>query len=569
MIALRSKAGTRPRLLFFAVAVLLSTGAAIGYSQQADSGIEQLSALKLESKLLAVLERVRPSVVLLGWREKNRTPTTGVIFDKEGLILTHCHHDQQPGTELDVLLPDGRRQQATLETVFDTWGGPEWSLIRIHASGPWPAVSLKLSGNPSVEEPCFLLGYPGVTTRDDQLLSPVLRLGQVVGVSDCGVYAACPAVPGDSGSPLFNLDGEIIGILRASIRGPITSSSRVPQLCVSHRALRLLTVTRRELDDLGILGDNQRPIDPNRGIPLPGSQNLSHFRRSLVQVTVDGKAVAMGIVVREGVVATKRSEILLHNGKRFGDISCRLESGLELPAEIIADSHTHDVALLRVDDRSMPTLQLATDIDYRQGELISALISPDENPISGTVSTIGAFRVNAHPGGVGAFDVNPTELGIRIDVGEEFATPDDSSNPLEWYSYSDGRLKHGDVISHVNGVGTQDKKTWRAATEDLIAGDLVQVTVRHNQSTETLVFPSGASYWRAFDSAGPLSHRRTGFPEVFGHDALITAQQCGSPVIDRRGNVIGMNIARFHKHQTLAIPSKTLATLVDELLAGQ
>ena len=559
------KCSLQSRLLYVGLLILTSIAPHIGYSQETRSEAEPRSALELESKLQAVVDKVRPSVVLLRWPEKNRTPTTGVIFDKSGLILTHCHHDQKPGQELNVFLPDGRNEAATLETVFDTRNGPEWSLIRINALGPWPASSLQLIGAPSEGEPCFQMGYPAVTTRDDQLLSSVLRVGQVAAVTDSHVYADCPAVPGDSGGPLLNLQGEIVGIAKAVVGGTTTAWSRVPQVS-SHQALRVLAVTRKDLTDLRLLGDNKKPSEPNRGIPSPFSRAMQPLRQSIVEVVVDGKTVAMGMVVRPSVIATKRSEILLHNGKPFGDIYCRLPSDKKIRAEVIADSHEHDVALIRIADGSLPPLKIAHDDGHPQGRLVSALVALHTEPIVGTVSTLSTFTVKPHAGAVGAFDVIPAASGVRVDVGSDLAGPESEENPLDWYSFSDGKLTHGDVITHVNGSAVNNKESWAAATGKLIAGDLVELKIRRGRGANKLVFPSGASYWRALDSAGPLSHRRTGFPEVLGHDALIRAEQCGSPVIDSRGNVIGMNIARYHTHQTLAIPSKALVALISKLL---
>ena len=41
-----------------------------------------------------------------------------------------------------------------------------------------------------------------------------------------------------------------------------------------------------------------------------------------------------------------------------------------------------------------------------------------------------------------------------------------------------------------------------------------------------------------------LSEKRTGFPTYFQHDTVIKPKDCGGPVCDLEGHVLGINIAR-------------------------
>jgi len=65
----------------------------------------------------------------------------------------------------------------------------------------------------------------------------------------------------------------------------------------------------------------------------------------------------------------------------------------------------------------------------------------------------------------------------------------------------------------------------------------------------------------------PVSLRRHGFPAVFAHDGRLSPSQCGGPVVNLAGEVIGLNIARADNTRTLAIPAGVLKELVDHLLA--
>lgn len=73
----------------------------------------------------------------------------------------------------------------------------------------------------------------------------------------------------------------------------------------------------------------------------------------------------------------------------------------------------------------------------------------------------------------------------------------------------------------------------------------------------------GALNWHS----NPLSLRRESFPTVFAHDFRLRPEQCGGPVVDLSGNVVGLNIARADATRTLAIPADVLRMVIQELRA--
>jgi hypothetical protein len=52
---------------------------------------------------------------------------------------------------------------------------------------------------------------------------------------------------------------------------------------------------------------------------------------------------------------------------------------------------------------------------------------------------------------------------------------------------------------------------------------------------------------------GPYSERRFGLGPVVVHDSVIDPQDCGGPLVDVEGNVIGINIARAMRVASFAI----------------
>ena len=64
---------------------------------------------------------------------------------------------------------------------------------------------------------------------------------------------------------------------------------------------------------------------------------------------------------------------------------------------------------------------------------------------------------------------------------------------------------------------------------------------------------------------GPLSLRNNGFPDVIQHDTVLKPSDCGSPVVDLDGKVIGINIARAGRTESYAIPADVVKKVVEEL----
>src|SRR5262249_55234724 len=66
-----------------------------------------------------------------------------------------------------------------------------------------------------------------------------------------------------------------------------------------------------------------------------------------------------------------------------------------------------------------------------------------------------------------------------------------------------------------------------------------------------------------------LSKRRDGFPTVLQHDSVVRPADCGGPLVDLEGQVIGINIARAGRVESYAIPSEAIRPLLPALMSGK
>ena len=92
------------------------------------------------------------------------------------------------------------------------------------------------------------------------------------------------------------------------------------------------------------------------------------------------------------------------------------------------------------------------------------------------------------------------------------------------------------------------------------------LSVRRNEATSQVAVPADSDGSITTHSYADVSLRQTGFPAVLIHDTIVGRRQCGGPVVDLEGRVVGVNIARFHRCSTFAIPQQEIRRLVHKLL---
>ena len=151
---------------------------------------------------------------------------SGVIISSDGLILT-CHHVIDGGETVHVVLTDGSTY------VAEVYGSDSWSdlaLIKIEATGlPYAELAMPTEENSeniysymAVGEQVVAIGNPlgelggSVTTG---IISALGRSVTVAGVPMTLMQIDASVNPGNSGGGLFNMDGNLIGIVNAKSSG--------------------------------------------------------------------------------------------------------------------------------------------------------------------------------------------------------------------------------------------------------------------------------------------------------------------------------------------------------------
>ena len=223
------------------LSIVLMTPAAFSRDGGQDAGaVPDLDALQRAFQQIA--DRVSPSVVGVRVRRRYVTPTprgaddksatglfeqvvivngSGTIVRADGMILTN-EHVVQSAIDIEVLFHDGRRAKAEL---FAADARGDLAILRVDRKDLKPAAFCDWSAvrrgqwNIAVGNP-YGLGRDGKLSVAVGVISNLGRRLPGLGAVDDRLYAnmiqtTAPINPGNSGGPLFNIRGELLGVVTA------------------------------------------------------------------------------------------------------------------------------------------------------------------------------------------------------------------------------------------------------------------------------------------------------------------------------------------------------------------
>ena len=194
---------------------LLAVVQACGSAPPSRSEERRVSIERVPREILEAYARkraaVRPSLVSL------RTPVgmkSGALIDRSGLVLT-CLHGSVPGFSEEVTFADGRVGKAKVRAT-----APDLDIALLEITSPQgPFRALPFAQAAGAGDWIFL-ARPASADGDDAAGRPAMMGNPLAYGEDIYVHSALlvtlPAFPGDSGAPLLNVKGEIVGVALGS-----------------------------------------------------------------------------------------------------------------------------------------------------------------------------------------------------------------------------------------------------------------------------------------------------------------------------------------------------------------
>jgi len=199
------------------LATLKST-AAIPKSELSSASKNLLTAWRdRQKKVTAALKKVGPAVISINDGE---SWGSGVVVSRDGIILTAGHVILEENVEYTVFFPNGKQYKAKpLGKNLNIDAG----MMKIIEKGDYPFVDMASGKRPSRGSWCIALGHAG---GFDIGRRPPVRLGKILRPQYDAYITDCAIIGGDSGGPLFDLDGSLIGI-HSSIGDTIAQNRHV------------------------------------------------------------------------------------------------------------------------------------------------------------------------------------------------------------------------------------------------------------------------------------------------------------------------------------------------------
>lgn len=303
----------------------------LGFSASADQNDENaqtVSTLVPESSDdLAEIESRVEKVIVLGRQatvcvQAGGGSGSGVIISEDGFVLTAGHVAAEPGRAVTFIFPDGKKARGKSLGINV---GIDAGLMKITDEGKWPHVEL---GDMTEMKPgswVVAMGHPG---GFDLERSVVARLGRVYRVRDTVIQSDCTIIGGDSGGPLFDLDGKVVGI-HSRISNSLRQNFHVP-----------VSIYEKDWDRLAAgevwnrlpKRNNLRPGGPYIGVQGQNGLELGKGA-ALARVYKDSPAAKAGMRSGDVVIELDRSPI-----GSFGDLAevvSNLEPGDRVPVVVL------------------------------------------------------------------------------------------------------------------------------------------------------------------------------------------------------------------------------------------
>jgi serine protease Do len=263
---------------------------------------------------VALAEHMTPAVVqirpvlgkaaygdLLDGLEPIESGGSGFFIDADGSLLT-SHHVLEGQRVVDIRLSDGRTLSAR---VLGSDAGMDIALLRAESRDPVPFLTLGRADQLRVGQQVAAMGSP-YGLEGSLSLGVISGLERDLGVGDFDNFIQTDALvnPGNSGGPLVNLKGEVIGMNSAIVATAHKIGFAIP--------VNLIQVVLPDLRDKGRIVRGWVGVQVQRLTPeLADSLGIEVSQGVLVTGTLPGSPAEQAQLLVEDVILASNGETVI------------------------------------------------------------------------------------------------------------------------------------------------------------------------------------------------------------------------------------------------------------------
>ena len=508
-------------------------------------------------------------------QKQNSAQFSGAVVDTAGYILTAAHAIS-PGKMYKVTFTDGKvfLAKGLGKMGFEPkTGRPDAAMIKIIERGKWPVAEMGWSYSLKTNEPCISIAYP--TTLNQAL--PTVRVGRISNPRDNWgfIVSTCKMEPGDSGGPLFDYMGRLIGIhSRIDLAEDINYEIPVDTYRKYWSSLMILKEYTAFPETV-----NEIKTDPQekRINSLAALQNLKTEFNGITE-KLKGSSLSVLSIIKgknQKVLGTlfyvdsktpgknKSKSYVVSKNSLVGDSVFVYLANTKIKADVISRDSENDLVLLQLKSEIKGGINVSSIKDKKRlekvdlGSFLVSVLPESEKEISMVSSSFFDLPKKFSTGyfGASANFINEKIILTRINPG----SPAEKSG-----------LILQDQITGINNISISQPPQYGSELMKYEPGDTISIQgIRdgnpYNQKVVLGNLPQTSGH-PAYHFAGGRSARCDGFQNIFAHDGLLRPEQCGGPIFDSEGKFYGINIARFSRTSSLAIANNEIADFIDRSL---
>lgn len=287
------------------------------FSGKAPADISELKFL--EKRSAELMDELLPAIVNV---QVGAAQGSGVVVSRDGYVLTAAHVIGRQNLNARIKFPDGREVSAK---TLGLNRGVDSGMLKITEPGNYPYVEIGESSGMKNGQWVLAIGHPGGW---DEKRGLVLRVGRLLYKNPTVLRTDCVLVGGDSGGPLFDFEGRVIGI-HSRIGNALWDNFHVPIDTFSEDwdqlvASKIVGASTKAYIGLSLSGDTNQVSEVAPGSPA----EQAGVKKDDRIIRMDGKPVkdkaSLGEVFRELKIGQK-VELVIQRGEL--EITMELEVG--------------------------------------------------------------------------------------------------------------------------------------------------------------------------------------------------------------------------------------------------